>query len=265
MGGDRIYRPTELPAVVVSIPLPPFFISIIFIIIKTTVNMKNDFMTPEQIERARKVLEEMERLSELMKIESNEVINETSLSKIWRYTEEYDVAMISAFRKKNINCLSIIDGEEGHEFTRKENLERNKDLYSALLELGYGITKVRGNYIENFGKSNSYEVSEQTFFVVNRKNDSDFFDNIIKLGKYFCQDSVFIKPKDEDAYLYGTNNSDFPGLDNQSELGKYHGGQTGEFMTRVGKTNRPLVFKEHQNVSGMYLISQRARTVLKYI
>jgi hypothetical protein len=223
-------------------------------------------MTPEQRKMGRKVLEEMERMSEIMKIKPKETINETSLSKIWRYTEEYDVAMISAFRSKNINCLSIIDGEEeGHEFTKKENLERNKDLYSALLELGYGVTKVKGNYVENFGESNAYEVSEQTFFVVNRNDNLDFFDKIIKLGKYFCQDSVFLKPKDKDAFLYGTNNSDFPGLNNQVNMGKYHGGQTGEFMTRVGKTNRPLVFKEDQNVSGMYLISERARTVLKYI
>ena len=221
-------------------------------------------MNREQIKQKGKLLEEqMNRMFKLMEDDTKAEIDETSLSRVWSYTEKYEIATITAFRNQNVNCLKVRDGEEeGQEFSRKDNVERNKDLYAVLLNKGYGITKVKGTYIENFDTPAAVEVAEDVFFVVNYNQDENFFSTIIKLGKYFCQDSVLLKPIGEEAFLYGTNNSDFPGLDNKFPLGNFKGGQEAEFMTRVGKGKRPFQFAESYNVNSRHIISQRAKRII---
>lgn len=211
--------------------------------------------------RGQKLEEQINKISKLMNNE--EVITESSLSRAWGWSEEYDISIITAFRKVNKDCLHTIDGEEeGHKYTKRENKERNTDLYSVLLSKGYYVTKVKGSYIEGFETPEEVEVGEDSFFVVNRNNDSEFFETLIKLGKYFCQDSVLLKPKGEDAFLYGTNNSPFPGLDNKHLLGKFKGGEPSEFMTRVGKNLRPFRFAEEFNVNSRHIISQRTKKII---
>jgi hypothetical protein len=122
-----------------------------------------------------------------------------------------------------------------------------------------------GNYIENFNTESAVEVGEESFFVVNKNSDEDFFPTLIKLAKYFCQDSVLLKPKGEDAYLYGTNNSEFPGLGNTINLGSFKGGEEAEFHSRVGKSKRPFFFAEDFNVASRHLISTKAKKVLSQI
>jgi hypothetical protein len=202
------------------------------------------------------ILNEIERIDELMGNKS--VIEESSLSRVWSHSEKYDIAIVTAFRSKNINCLTG-DNDE-HEFTKGENLERNKDLLAVLLQKGYGATKIKGSYIEHFETPQAIEVAENSFFVVNRNNDDQFFDTIIKLGKYFCQDSVLLKQLGEPAYLYGTNESDFPGLDSKVEVGQFKGAKEAEFMSRV--KNRPFHFSENYNVNSRYIISQRANKII---
>jgi hypothetical protein len=215
--------------------------------------------------RANKVEQEMNRILELMNSPKKQ-LNESSLSRVWRHSEEYDIATISAFRNMNVNCLNYSgDFEEGHEFSYKENKERNKDLLAVLLQKGYGVTKIMGNYIENFNTESAVEVGEESFFVVNKNMDEDFFPTLIKLAKYFCQDSVLLKPQGQDAYLYGTNSSEFPGLDNRIDLGSFRGGKEAEFLSRVGKSKRPFFFAEDYNVSSRHLISTRAKRVLSQI
>ena len=144
-------------------------------------------MNREQIKQKGKLLEEqMNRMFKLMEDETKTEIDETSLSRVWSYSEKYEIATITAFRNQNVNCLKVRDGEEeGQEFSRKDNVERNKDLYAVLLNKGYGITKVKGTYIENFDTPAAVEVAEDVFFVVNYNQDENFFSTIIKLGKYF--------------------------------------------------------------------------------
>lgn len=224
--------------------------------------MKKDYK-----EKAMKLEEEISRMGELINY-SNEKkdlqINESSLSRVWRHSENHDIAIITANRSVNVNCLKLRDNEtEGQEFTEKENHERNKDLQALLLNKGYGITKVKGNYIENFETPQEVVVSENSYMVVNFKDDADFFQNIIKYAKYFCQDAVLLKRKGEDAILYGTNNAEFPGLDNEINLGKFKGGEKSEFMTTVN--NRPFQFAESFNVNGRYLISTIAKRIEKNI
>lgn len=203
-----------------------------------------------------KILNEIERIDELMGNKS--IIDESSLSRVWLQTESYDIAIITAFRGKNINCL--IGNNDGYEFTKSENLERNKDLLAVLLEKGYGVTKVKGSYIEHFETPHAIERAENSFFVVNRNGDKNFLDTITKLGKYFCQDSVLLKPLGEKAYLFGTNNNDFPGLDSKFDVGEFKGGNKSEFISRV--KNRHFHFNEDYNLNSRYIISQRANKII---
>jgi hypothetical protein len=129
-------------------------------------------------------------------------INESSLSRLWRHNEEHDCAALTAFRKTE-GC-----GDEGEkEFTRKENLQRNKSLNVKLLSKDYSVTQLKGQYPEG-GKV----TKEISYFVVNQNDlpQKDFFDHIKELGEYFNQDSVLLIPKEAiqnktKAYLYGTN------------------------------------------------------------
>jgi hypothetical protein len=148
--------------------------------------MNNDYR-----KRAEKVEKELERINGLMS-NSKQTLSESSLSRVWRHSEENDIAIITAFRSVNTNCLNYRDGdEEGHEFSYKENKERNKDLLSVLLDKGYGVTKISGNYIENFNTPEAIEVGEESFFVFNKNSDESFFPTIIKLGKHFCTLNTF--------------------------------------------------------------------------
>lgn len=203
----------------------------------------------------------------------NKIINESSLSRVFNHIEQYDIAMITAFRGRLENC--ILQQKSIKEFvstaetktkpvqlTKSENLQRNKELKASLLKLNYGVTAIDGSYIENYGEPDSREVAENSFLVVNLKKDAGFFNNIIKLGKAFCQDSVFLKPVNADGFLYGTNNAEFPGLDNKQVIGQFKGGKSAEFFSKV--KNRAFTF-EHFNTytrNSKWSITELAKPIL---
>jgi hypothetical protein len=207
-----------------------------------------------------KLNQEIDRITSLME-STNIEVDESSLSRVWTTSEKFDIAIISASRSVNMNCVTQSDKPEGEEFTKEENFERTRQLQAVLLDKGYGIQKIKGSYLEHFQTAHQKEVQEASFFVVNRNQDEDFFNNIIKFGTYFCQDSVLLKPKGQDAYLMGTNNSDWPGRGNKEHLGKFKGGEPNEFMSRVGKSKRPFTFGEDFNTMSRGLISKTAKQV----
>ena len=182
------------------------------------------------------------------------LINEAGLSKIRQAMFDCDTAFITAFRgdiEDKSMCVYVPPSEEElAERSRqgkkaRANRRNNKELSAYLLSQGYGVKNVQGSYIENFGSVDPEkvprEVKENSFFVTNLKDDPEFFEQIINLGKRFCQDSVILIPKGEEGYLYGTNKS-YPGLDQKETVGKFAGGETGEFMSRI--KSRPFVMKE---------------------
>ena len=128
-----------------------------------------------------------------------QVLNESSLSRLWKHNIEHDCAAFTAFRKGE-------DCGTGREYTKKENKQRNKSLKAKLLSAGYGVTAISGVYPEG-----GVTQKEESFFVVNLKDDANFFAKIAKLGEKFEQDSVLLVPKGaidnsgEKAYLIGTN------------------------------------------------------------
>jgi hypothetical protein len=185
-----------------------------------------------------------EIMEDIMKVNT---INESSLTRIESHLMKHDCAVITSFRTRMINCINDEKSEDVLNIFK--NKGRNIPLKSALLYLGYGVTRVKGSYIENYLEDNAIEVKEDSFFVVNINDDSDFIDTIIELGVIFCQDSVLIMEQGGvNNYLVGTNNSDYPGYQNVDYKGKFVTNTEGQFMTRVKK--KPFVietFKESQN------------------
>ena len=202
-------------------------------------------------------------------------LNESSLSRLYRHMAAHDTAIVTAFRgdpsedsvcadateagttedekakiqaaqKQWASSAREIDKKVLKNIIKRINKRRNRDLKAALLSMGYGVTAVDGSYIEHFNTPAAYEPSaEDSFFVVNLKDipSSEFFDSIIPLGQKYCQDSVMLIPKGaEGAFLYGTNNAEFPGYGSKVDLGSATFGKEAEFMTKV--RNRPMAFAE---------------------
>jgi hypothetical protein len=199
------------------------------------------------------------------------VLSESGLSRVWSWVQEYDTAIITAFRNDpldNSECAFDSDREEEGNTALQTNKDRNHDLKAALFYNRYGVTHGAGAYIENYlDPEKQVEVREDSFFVVNLNDDPEFFSNIEKLGQMFCQDSVLMIPQGGDgAYLLGTNNSEWPGLGNREMVGKFRAGEEAEFMTKVKK--RPFTFNENlQTFSDLpknskWIVSIRAKKLL---
>jgi hypothetical protein len=173
------------------------------------------------------------------------LLNESTLNRIHTHVMEHDCSVITAFRNSFVNCLDDDNDEERLNIRTNKNI--NKTLKATLLSLGYGVTEVKGTYIENYLSDNEIEVKEDSYFVVNLKDDPDFVDNIIKMGEILCQDSVLIiKQGGNDNYLVGTNKSDFPGHGEVVNLGKLKAGVESQFMTKVG--GRPFTLESFDNL-----------------
>lgn len=87
--------------------------------------------------------------------------------------------------------------------TRKQNNEDNKELVADLRELEYGVTKVRGCYVNSNNEINK----ENSFLVINFSDKSDdFFDAIFRFSENYQQECFLYKSKDDEtAYLVGTS------------------------------------------------------------
>lgn len=168
------------------------------------------------------------------------VFHETSLTRIRTKMENSDTGTITGFRS---------------EFNKKDNLLRNKSLLSKLQSLGYGVTSVKGSYIENYGTPDEKEVGENVFFVEDMGNKGNLKKDLERLGLEFDQDSILFIPKGEFVgYLVGTSKrgNSYPGYKKEIKLNNPLFGKTGEFMTRV--KGRPFIFesvnKEIENPTG---------------
>lgn len=117
-------------------------------------------------------------------MKTKEIINESSLARLYSKTKNHSVGAITAFRG---------------EFSTETNLQRNRKLASYLGNRGYDLTVIDGGYIENPGTPEEREVTEKTFFVVNPKEGDDggkLEQDLIDLGELYDQDSIL-------SYRYG--------------------------------------------------------------
>ena len=108
----------------------------------------------------------------------NNFLNESGLSRVHQHINAHDTAVITAFRNdpsSDEGCVDAVPPGEQEESPLKANKARNKNLKAVLLKMGYGVTRVDGSYIENFDDmDNRKEVSEESFFVVNLKDNPEF-------------------------------------------------------------------------------------------
>lgn len=115
------------------------------------------------------------------------------------------------------------------ERTEEENKKKTDELQNDLRSMKYGYIRILGGYIENKGKDDEKEVTEESFFVPKPKDvsDEDFFNDAIKLCKKYGQDSVLISLPDFCDFGYYDKNGNFdfsPGdkfIANDKEIGEY--------------------------------------------
>jgi len=166
-------------------------------------------------------------------------IKESSLSRIWSQVTQHDSGTISACR--------IADGcrGKGNRLSKRDNKKRTAGLHSQLLSLGYGVTPIRGVYIENYGTPDAEKVREDSFIVVDLKDKGTLKKDLVKLGTKWNQDSITFSKVNGDYYLISTNRCKvFPGwgrIGVEEKLGKSFFGKEGEFHSSI--RNRPFVFE----------------------
>jgi hypothetical protein len=217
--------------------------------------------------------------------ESSLVINESSLMRLKSHFNNYDCGFITAFRKYK----GCDEHNNVGEYTLEENLKRNRLLYDKLIsDTGYGVTKVDGFYIENFGASNKSdeEVShENVFFVVDLKKRGTLLRDLVILGRSCNQDSILYIPRsitdttdrkvnnysdlpypeesfglnvlsngrirrDDGAFLIGTNKcpGGYPGYNNMVAYYGVNWMKIGQFYTELSK--RPFYFETAKRIKG---------------
>ena len=167
-------------------------------------------------------------------------LNESSLTRIWKHWREHAIGTITAFRFAR-------DCNTGERFTKSENKKNNSILKSKLLKMGYGVTKIAGTYIENYGTNNEIKVDEESFIVVDLKDSGKLKKDLIKLGQMFEQDSITYSQPAGNYYLISSNKcpDGYPGngkIGVEVKLGRPMFGKDGEFFSKVA--GRPFVFKE---------------------
>ena len=150
-----------------------------------------------------------------------ELMSETSLTRVMRKSEKGGMAIMSAQR-----------GDK----SKSENKARSKQLEKDIRGSGLpGPTKVSGRYTENPGTSQEKKVGEKSHVVSSGKMGKRKFKKTVeKLGKKYDQDSVLIQRKGGgSSTLKGTSKTSWPGEGKNVKIGKMKPGRTGEFDTKV--------------------------------
>jgi len=212
------------------------------------------------------IKEAMEEKSVLL--EKPGLLKESGLSRLYKHMTEHETAILTAYRNDPGDLSMCTEGLEKIQLEFQQEAEsnqvRNRDLKATLLAMKYGVTKVDGSYVEDFNTPAAKEVSENSLFTVNLQDNPGFVEDIQKLGEKYCQDSVLIIPQGaKGAYLYGTNNTEFPGYGQSVSVGDAKFGEEAEFMTKVG--GRPVTMGEEQLLEVYEDLSKNQRMAVKAI
>lgn len=166
-----------------------------------------------------------------------DLINESGLSRVYALTQAHDYGTITAYRYAP-ECGT------GKPYTHQQNQQRNQSLLAKLRSAGYGVTSIKGSYIENYGSPDAREVGESSFLVVDIQDKGTLEAALLALGREFEQDSIIFGQAGGQGTLIGTNQcpGGYPGFGKKAKQGGAIFGKTGEFMSRVN--GRPFVFAE---------------------
>ena len=179
------------------------------------------------------------------------ILNESSINRMLQWLKDCDCAFISAFRTElkdirdmNATYLGPDEKEQwqvGKQFTHEENRQKNKLMVAELLQLGYGIIKLKGVYPEGM----TDETSEESYLVVNRNDDEDFLSNLLRISEYYNQDSIYYKEKGKTkGNLIGTNNCGWPEYHKKGDDSELKIGTASNYMSRMGNKAFAFVGKD---------------------
>lgn len=166
------------------------------------------------------------------------LLNESSLSRLWRKYKEFDSGTISACRG---------------EYDKAENAKRTAQLKTFLVAKGFSVTAIDGVFIENMGTDKEKKVKEKSFIVFDRNNTGKLKETLLKLGEKFDQDSITFNSVKEGAYyLIGTTKREGvePRYHQEMKLGKPMFGASGMFHSSI--KGRPFVFSEETELAEDY-------------
>jgi allophanate hydrolase subunit 1 len=124
-------------------------------------------------------------------------VTESSRARVLQHVSKHDCGFVTAYRG-----WIYPDGVEHKEENRlnldkRTNQARNLQLLGYLHNRGYGVTSVKGGYIEGFGSSEAKIVSEHSFFVVDIKDKGNLKRDLKEFGNKYFQDSILFIPKAE--------------------------------------------------------------------
>lgn len=163
-------------------------------------------------------------------VETSDILQESSLSRLWRKYKDSDSGTITAYRD---------------EIPLKEKQRRNAELKAILIGAGYSVTAIDGYYYENYGTEKEKRVKEKSFIVFDYKNTGNLERDLRRLGELYDQDSItYNSVKDGNYYIIGTSKrpESWPGYNVKRKLGRPMFGVKGEMWSEV--KGRPFVFKE---------------------
>ena len=163
-----------------------------------------------------------------------------------QWLKDCDCAFITAFRNelKDVRDLELTyrgpdkNWKVGKKFTHEENRQKNKLMVAELLQLGYGVTKVKGVYPEGMNS----ETSEESYLVVNRNNDENFLNNLLRISEFYNQDSIYYKEKGKTkGYLIGTNDNGFPEYHQKGDDSEMKTNTASNYMSRMGVDGKMII------------------------
>lgn len=167
-----------------------------------------------------KSLEQYKDIKKLNIITNDEtIVNESSLSRLYKHYKKHDSGTISAFRS---------------ELKYDENMKNTRLLKNHLLANDFSVTQIMGNYNE-IVNGEEIVVKEVSFIVIDINNKGNLKEILLKAGSNFNQESItFSKPGGDYFLIYCMDKKEI-------KLGEPMFGKNGEIKSKVN--GRPFVFE----------------------
>lgn len=143
------------------------------------------------------------------------IVNESSLSRLYKHYKEHDSGTISAFRS---------------ELNYDENMKNTRLLKNHLLANDFSVTQIMGNYNEIVNGKNNI-----SFIVIDINNKGNLKEILLKAGSKFNQESITFSNPNGDYYLIYCKDK------KEIKLGEPMFGKNGEIKSKIN--GRPFVFE----------------------
>ncbi len=158
------------------------------------------------------------------------VLQEASLNRVWQhFNSDRPFAIVTAFRG---------------EYSRDENVQRNKELAATVRNMGYGFFYLDGFWVENEGTDKEQHVSEDSLFIIGKEGQDDIFvRDMVHLGKEYDQDGVLVKTIDG-VKIYDKNGN--PMFD----IGNFTPNKAGEAYSKLRHGKGTFIFESERDDIG---------------